>query len=372
MIKADPRAEALVAVYERDGYRRIEPDILQPAEPFLELSGEELRQRMYLTADENGGECCLRPELTIPVACEYLKSSDAGKPSEFCYLGRIFRYRGQEADEFLQGGIESFGREDRYVADADMLTLGLEAVSNYGIEAPDIQIGDIALFSDLVAALNLTPMWRRRLIKDFGRKRTLAHDMHLLTKQPEQPEFRSELGALGADHTLSRRLIKNLLSADGIKPIGGRSLDEIIDRFLEQEAMDAAASLPQEKSLLLQRFLNIVGDPNRAAADLRALMRDAGITLDAALEGFETRTHILAGRGVDVCRIRFSTAFARKFDYYTGFLFEIHDPLQRVSDELVGGGRYDGLLTRLGSSHAIPAVGFAIWVERLANCASRA
>ena len=40
MIRADPRAEALLAVYERAGYIRIEPDILQPAEPFLELSGE--------------------------------------------------------------------------------------------------------------------------------------------------------------------------------------------------------------------------------------------------------------------------------------------------------------------------------------------
>jgi ATP phosphoribosyltransferase regulatory subunit len=33
---------------------------------------------------------------------------------------------------------------------------------------------------------------------------------------------------------------------------------------------------------------------------------------------------------------------------------------------LVAGGRYDGLLSRLGAREPIPAVGFAVWVERLA------
>ena len=37
---ADARAEALVASYERAGYARVSPAILQPAEPFLDLSGE--------------------------------------------------------------------------------------------------------------------------------------------------------------------------------------------------------------------------------------------------------------------------------------------------------------------------------------------
>ena len=36
----DARAEALVASYERAGYARVTPPILQPAEPFLDLSGE--------------------------------------------------------------------------------------------------------------------------------------------------------------------------------------------------------------------------------------------------------------------------------------------------------------------------------------------
>jgi hypothetical protein len=50
----DQRAESLVVAYERAGYRRTAPAILQPAEPFLDLSGEDIRRRMFLTADTEG------------------------------------------------------------------------------------------------------------------------------------------------------------------------------------------------------------------------------------------------------------------------------------------------------------------------------
>ena len=40
----DARAEALVASYERAGYARVAPAMLQPAEPFLDLSGEDIRR----------------------------------------------------------------------------------------------------------------------------------------------------------------------------------------------------------------------------------------------------------------------------------------------------------------------------------------
>ena len=90
----DARAEALVASYERASYVRIAPAILQPAEPFLDLSGEDIRKRMYLTTAPGGGEFCLRPDLTIPVSRDYLASPLAGKPAGYCYLGPVFRDRG--------------------------------------------------------------------------------------------------------------------------------------------------------------------------------------------------------------------------------------------------------------------------------------
>src|SRR5262249_62320833 len=160
----DARAETLVSSYERAGYVRVAPAMLQPAEPFLDLSGEDIRRRIYLTMAPDGDEFCLRPDLTIPVSRDYLASRAAGKPAGFCCLGPVFRHRTDGPSEFLQAGIESFGRSDKAAADAEMLSLGLEATAHYGVASPDIQIGDVTLFTSLVAALDLPPAWKRRLI----------------------------------------------------------------------------------------------------------------------------------------------------------------------------------------------------------------
>src|SRR5437879_13277451 len=97
----DKRAEALVASFERAGYTRVAPAILQPAEPFLDLSGEDIRKRMFLTSDPHGRELCLRPDLTIPVSRDYLASPAAGTAQAFCYLGQVFRSRTDGAVEVL-------------------------------------------------------------------------------------------------------------------------------------------------------------------------------------------------------------------------------------------------------------------------------
>ena len=87
-LQPDARAEALVGAYERAGYRRIAPPILQPAEPFLDLSGEDIRKRMYLTADADGRELCLRPDLTIPVSATISPRKRLVRPRDFAISAR--------------------------------------------------------------------------------------------------------------------------------------------------------------------------------------------------------------------------------------------------------------------------------------------
>ncbi len=363
----DPRAQALIGAYLRAGYARIDPPLLQPAEPFLDLSGEDIRRRMFLTTDPQGREMCLRHDLTIPVSRAYLQSAAAGKPAGFCYLGAVFRHRPGASAEFLQLGIESFGRRDKAAADAEMLALGLEATAQYGLTGPEIRIGDVGLFSAFIAALDLAPAWKRRLIKDFNRKSSLKHDLNQLTlaAADNPPEYQGVLAALaGSDPKAAHALVTDLLSIAGIATVGGRSVAEIADRFLEQATLNAPARLPQETRALIERFLSVAGDPDDAAAILRALTADAKISLGPALDLFETRTGFLAARGLDVRAVKFATGFGRGFDYYTGFVFELHNASS--NNPLVAGGRYDGLLTRLGAPEAIPAVGFAASVEALA------
>ncbi len=363
----DPRAQALIGAYLRAGYARIDPPLLQPAEPFLDLSGEDIRRRMFLTTDPQGREMCLRPDLTIPVSRAYLQSAAAGKPAGFCYLGAVFRHRPGASAEFLQLGIESFGRRDTAAADAEMLALGLEATAQYGLTGSEIRIGDVGLFSAFIAALDLVPAWKRRLVKDFNRKSSLKHDLNQLTlaAADNPPEYQGVLSALaGSDPKAAHALVTDLLSIAGIATVGGRSVAEIADRFLEQATLNAPARLPRETRALIERFLSVAGDPDDAAAKLRTLTADAKISLGAALDLFETRTGFLAARGLDVRALKFASGFGRGFDYYTGFVFELHNAA--ANNPLVAGGRYDGLLTRLGAPEAIPAVGFAASVEALA------
>ena len=250
-----------------------------------------------------------------------------------------------------------------------MLALGLEAITHYGVPAPEIRLGDVGLFAALIAALDLAPAWKRRLVKDFNRKTSLAHDLDVLTltAADAKPEYQGVLAALaGSDPKGARALVADLLSIAGISAVGGRSVGEIAERFLEQSALGASNTLPGETRTLIERFLSVSGDPDEAAAELRALAAESKVALGPALDLFESRTGFLAARGVDVSRIKFSTAFGRGFDYYTGFVFELHNASAGATGPLIAGGRYDGLLTRLGAKSAIPAVGFAVWVERLA------
>lgn len=361
-----PWADALLLSFAQAGYVRAEPAILQPAEPFLDLSGEDIRKSLYLTTDASGEELCLRPDLTIPVARDYLASGNAGQPAGFSYLGPVFRYRGGRPSEFLQAGIESFGRLDRPAADAEMLALALEATNAFGLKDVEIRTGDVALFTALIDALGLYPVWRRRLIKDFNRKVSLEQDLERLTlaTASTRNEYEGVLAALaGSDRKAALALVTDLMSIAGVTNVGGRTVAEIADRFLEQSTLKGGA-LPRDALELIKRFLAISGDPTDSIARLRSLAADAKLDIAAAIDAFESRIGFMRARGIDTKSTRFSTSFGRGLDYYTGFEFELHARGNGV-EPLVAGGRYDGLMTRLGWKSPIPAVGFSIWVETL-------
>ena len=330
---------------------------------------------MYLTTDAAGRELCLRPDFTIAVSRDYLASSQAGKPANFSYLGPVFRQQDAGTSELLQAGIESFGRKDIAAADAEIFALALEATSLYGISEPDIRMGDVGLFIALVDALKIAPVWKRRLIKDFNRAGRLTQDLDMLMRQSAQTrtEYAGVLAALtNSDPTAARALVTDLLSIAGITAVGGRTVGEIADRFLEQATLGAGNGLPQEIRAQVERFLGITGDPDNSLASLNALAKDAKLDIAAALDLFESRTGFLAARGVDVGRIKFSTRFGTSLDYYTGFEFRLHDPQGRSELPLAAGGRYDNLMTRLGAKMPIPAVGLGIWVEHISKLAGDA
>jgi ATP phosphoribosyltransferase regulatory subunit len=60
-------------------------------------------------------------------------------------------------------------------------------------------------------------------------------------------------------------------------------------------------------------------------------------------------------------RVIFDLGLVRSLGYYTGAVFQVYDPAYGVP--IGSGGRYDELLAGFG--RPLPAVGFALWVERL-------
>jgi ATP phosphoribosyltransferase regulatory subunit len=353
------------------GFSRLEPPVLQAASVFLDMSGEDIRGRLYLTSDASGAELCLRPDYTIPVCLSYLASPEAGRPAQFAYLGPVFRARAGQSGEMTQTGLESYGREDVEAADAEILALALEAAELAGAGPLTVRLGDARLFDSALAALGLPEVWLRRMRRGLARGRALET---ILDGNGQGALAQSGvLAALeSADHAGAKALVEDLLAIAGVATVGGRSAGEIADRFLEQAAARSQTHVSAEQQDVLRRFLAISGDPDSASRRLRQLATEARLDLGGALDSFDQRTGFLAARGLRIEDFVFSAPFVRDLDYYTGFVFEAVDAARPDAKPAVGGGRYDGLARRLGAASDVPAVGAAVWIDRLPTSGERA
>ncbi len=361
MSAGQDRKQGFLRKLESAGYRGCDPAILQPASVFLDLSGEDMRGRLLLTSD-GPGEFCLRPEFTIPLSLAYLASPEAGRPAAYCAYGPVFRAVTGKKPEFIQAGLENFGRADREAADAEILALALEAA---GPGPWKVRIGDAALLAALLQRLELPAAWMRRIRSGLAKGKKIDE---ILAPVAASGDHSGVLAALdGADKAGARALVEDLLKIAGISALGGRTPGEIAERFLEQAELRASAGLDAARRGLLEQFFAISGQPDRASTQLRGLFAAAGLDLAAEMEFFDRRLNFLAARGIDLDGIEFSSGFARNLDYYTGFVFEASKAgqLGEPAEPVIGGGRYDRLLATLGARQDIPAVGAAIWIERI-------
>ncbi len=360
---------ALAALFEPAAYRRANPALLQPADSFLELSGEDIRRRLFLTYDAAGHELCLRPEFTIPVCRGYLEEMPGAHPANYWYLGPVFRHRPEGGGEFLQGGIESLGRQDRPAADAEILDFAIQACRALGQENPSISLGDVGLIDALFTAMALPPDTARRLRKALAAGQPVEGILsgEAAAAPSGLADYAGVLKALeGVDKRQAQAFVEDVLSIAGLTSVGGRSVGDIAERFLAKSGQAAGGPTPEQHRLIVD-FLALKGNPDDVSAAARKLTREAGIDIEPALDAFDNRTGFMAARGIDLASVEAHAGFSRNMDYYTGFVFE----LGAVGHErpLVGGGRYDNLLTRLGAPEPLPAVGCSIWIERFGDAA---
>jgi ATP phosphoribosyltransferase regulatory subunit len=361
--------ESLRRLLSDAGYAFVEPPIVHDANVFVELAGEDLRRRMFLTSGADGTELALRPDYTIPVCLHHLESGPAKRRAAYAYLGPVFRQRRDEPGEFLQAGIESIGRTDRVAADADVLKLALEATAILGVTQPTVRIGDSALFAAVLDALDLNPPWRKRLARAFGdtaRLNALIGKANGKTAR-RAPSFKP------SDGKAALKQAEQLLAASGLAVIGGRTAEEIAERVAEKSAL--AAGIGGRAARVLSGFLAISGEPRSAAKALRSLGRANRLAIGDAIDFFERRNDAFETDGIDLARLSFAADFGRRLDYYTGFVFEVHDAQRPGARQIVGGGRYDRMLGLILKSRgkakgeAFPAVGFSIWLDRIGAAA---
>jgi ATP phosphoribosyltransferase regulatory subunit len=339
--------------------------VIQPAAPFLDMAGEDLRRRIFLTESETGVELCLRPEFTIPVCLSHI-ADGSHTPARYAYLGEVFRQRRAGGSEFFQAGIEDLGDENIARADAGSLTQAVEMVRLAAPNAPlEILLGDQTIFEAVLKALGLPRGWRMRLARTFGNAALLKETLADLSNERPKPNLSPAMASLSskADAQALAAAIAEEMRQSGFPAHAGRSPEDIAARLIEKTEL-ATVRLSKKQFAALTEFLAI-REPLSAAPDhLTRFSQAESIDLGAALNAFTARAKEVGDLGLDTSSVTYDAAFGRPLDYYTGLVFEIRSK-EKDLGALAGGGRYDRLLTLLGADKPIPGVGFSLWLDRL-------
>ncbi len=362
----DHQNAALMAVFERAGFEHIAPDILQPADIFLERSGEDIRARTFVFTDPSGAEICLRPDLTVP-ACRYHLSHAADPAAErrYCYLGPAFRFPDERLSpqEFTQAGLEWFGATNHAAAEARVLKLTITALEVAGLSSYRVTFGDLGLFAGLLADTEMPERWRKRLAHHFWRPHAFRDllDSFTASRTARRTSISGLVDRVASGSPLE--LVEAELSNRKLPFVGGRDVSEIAERLAQKAADRSETPLEAAKAERLNAYLAIAGDASAMDAAFAAI--GGGPRFAAARAHYAQRLFEMEELGLNPRRFRFAAGFGRDLEYYTGFTFQIEAETPDGPVAVAGGGRYDNLLSDMGSAVAVPAVGCAIHTDRL-------
>jgi ATP phosphoribosyltransferase regulatory subunit len=189
--------------------------------------------------------------------------------------------------------------------------------------------------------------------------------MQRLMQRLTNPEHRVAGAAPDARETIIEIVTDNMLQS-GLSLVGSRLPEEIAERYIEKQALDASP-IPDEMVALLVEYLSIVDVPQRALDRIYQMTRKAGIDIEDSLN--TVRSHAAALIALSPkATVVFDASFAPRLDYYTGVVFEMTG---EAGDILASGGEYDRLLNRLGATEPVTASGCALWTDRLEQEATR-
>ena len=346
---ARDESRRLTAHFMAAGATPVEAGILQPADILLDLYGEDIRARAYVTGDPLRGEMMLRPDFTVPVVQMHMASG--ADPARYTYAGEVFRR--QETDEarpneFLQVGFEVFDGHSPAAADAEVFATIAAALSGLPLRAAT---GDIGLLVAAVQGLRTTDLRKAALIRHIWRPR----------------RFRALLDRFGGRLPVPPHRQTLLAAADPLATagpeIGLRSRDEVAERIANLRADAATPPLSAEEIALIDAILSL----RETLPHVLSALHDIAVDLPAiqpAVRRLAERTAAMAARGIDVDHLDFEGSFGRTtLEYYDGFVFGFQAAARPDLPPVAAGGRYDALTRVLGAGRAVPAVGGVIRPE---------
>lgn len=350
---------AIRAALAAAGGERVDAPILQPLNLLLELAGEAMRARLFVVQAEGGAEACLRPDFTVAVARRHMEGGAAA--GRYFYEGPAFRASdGDRPEEFLQLGVEVFAPAGgpAIEPDAEIAGLAWRAAAAGGRGDLSLWLGDVGLFAAFIESLSLPEVLSARLKRVAGRPRLLAAELSR-AGETAAPAGGGQLAAMlsGLPESQAAGLLEEVWALAGVEPVGGRGPAEIAARLVRKAEAAATPALTEAQGAAIRAFMAISETPAVGLKQVRALGGKAPV-LDAALGDWDARLAKLSE--IPAERLRFAPALGHAFDYYDGLTFEVRSDALGDDRPVASGGRYDGLLARLGGTAASQAIGCVV------------
>jgi len=350
-------AERISARFIAAGALPVEPAALQPAKTLLDLYGEDIRARAYVTHDPQLGEMMLRPDFTVPVVQMHMKNG--AEPARYTYQGPVWRKQQAglgRAREYLQVGFELFARDNPAAADAEVFALFSDVLQGLDLRAAT---GDMGILLAAVAGLDTLAGRKAALMRHIWRPARFRQLLERFGGGAPVPDSRAALLAAAATTP-----VEALCQSAG-RHVGLRSQADIAARVAALREDAAAPPIPADQVRLLGDILNIREKSPAALGHLRILAREMP-AITAALDTMEARLVALAAKGVDVDALDFEASYGRTtMEYYDGFVFGFYAESAGDLPVIASGGRYDALTGVLGQGGRIAAVGGVIRPETI-------
>ena len=338
MILRNSVVRKIQAVYEKFGFSPIDTPVLEYLATLIGTGGEETNKSLFRSESPEGDPIAMRFDLTVPFARLIAQYPDKlVLPFRRYHIGPVFRVDKPGPGrfrQFTQFDIDAAGSANLAV-DAEIVAAMTEALCAAGFSNAD----DADPKRSFEIRVNNRKLVDAALLDaDISSRQTAAHVLRVVDKLLKVgiDNIRRELGEGRIDE-----------SGDRIRGVGlGPAVIDKVIAFTEIRGSSRRDLIEQLRKYLAD------SEPSRAALIQMEHLSDA-----------------LDSLGVSERDAIFDPSLARGLDYYTGPVFEAWLPEAPEFGSIMGGGRYDGLVSRF-SNLAIPATGASIGIDRFLSAVS--